>query len=79
MLMMTLLSQHAQVSLRDALRAEGLPPLLIDELVDAVMRVNYGQTADIPAFVGAVSLAGNSEDLWALIGGNKQVTVSMID
>ncbi|CAG2119641.1 unnamed protein product [Medioppia subpectinata] len=43
----------------------------IDELVQSISLVNYGQDVSIPAFVGCVSFAGAGEQLWAIKGGNK--------
>ena len=64
-------------SLRDEFsQNQGIDDQLIDELVTAVTRVNYGQDAGINSFAGSVSLAAMSSDqLWAVAGGNKLVSV----
>ena len=60
----------------DVLLARGVPTAMVDELVAAVMRVNYNQNVEsMHAFVGGVSLAGNAEDLWAVQDGNNQVHI----
>lgn len=48
----------------------GFGKLFIKELATAVARVNYGQTANISAFVGNVALAAAQGGLWAVKGGN---------
>ncbi|KAJ8287094.1 hypothetical protein GJAV_G00047590 [Gymnothorax javanicus] len=45
----------------------------LNEVVEPIVRVNYGQSVRINAFVGAVSLAGADSGLWAVDGGNKRV------
>ncbi|EDQ88662.1 uncharacterized protein MONBRDRAFT_26319 [Monosiga brevicollis MX1] len=57
-------------SLRQFLINEGVGETFINEVVAGVMRVNYGQSVDVPAFVGLVSLAGGTDDIWAIEGGN---------
>lgn len=51
----------------------------IDELFMAIARVNYGQTPEINAFVGAVSLAGAQSGLWAVYGGNRLVPEKLLE
>ncbi|XP_063166997.1 prenylcysteine oxidase 1 [Candoia aspera] len=51
----------------------------INEMVTAVMRVNYGQSASVNGFVGAVSLAGVNAGLWSVEGGNKLVCTGLLD
>lgn len=47
---------------------------LVDDLVCAAMRVNYGQDNQIDAFTAFVSLAGMQDGyLWSVIGGNYQI------
>ncbi|XP_037544099.1 prenylcysteine oxidase-like [Nematolebias whitei] len=57
--------------LSDSLLELGVSQRFIDEVIAPIMRVNYGQNVSIPAFVGAVSLAGAQNNLWAVEGGNK--------
>lgn len=45
--------KYTQQNIREALQGIGVKDRLIDELVTAVMRVNYGQDAEINAFAGA--------------------------
>ncbi|XP_072923791.1 prenylcysteine oxidase 1-like [Hemitrygon akajei] len=68
-----------QRSVTETLQELGITQRFIDEIVTAVTRVNYGQLASIPAFVGAVAMAGVQSDLWAVEGGNKLVCSQMLD
>ena len=43
---------YTQLTARQTLEKIGLKPLLIDELVAAVMRVNYGQDVTLNGFAG---------------------------
>ncbi|KAK4303006.1 hypothetical protein Pmani_024962 [Petrolisthes manimaculis] len=47
-------------------------------MVTAVTLCNYGQTSDIHAFVGAVSIAAADPNLWSVLGGNKRVTEALL-
>lgn len=47
-------------------------------MIAPVMRVNYGQSTDINAFVGAVSLSCSDSGLWAVEGGNKLVCSGLL-
>ncbi|XP_078267715.1 prenylcysteine oxidase 1-like isoform X1 [Rhinoraja longicauda] len=60
-----------QRSVAETLQELGISQRFVDEIVIAVTRVNYGQSASIPAFVGAVAMAGVQSGLWAVEGGNK--------
>uniref|UniRef100_A0A3P9MHC4 Prenylcysteine oxidase 1 like n=1 Tax=Oryzias latipes TaxID=8090 RepID=A0A3P9MHC4_ORYLA len=64
--------------LSDSLLELGVSQRFIDEVIAPVMRVNYGQNVSIPAFVGAVSLAGAQNNLWAVEGGNKMVCSGLL-
>ncbi|KAM3600872.1 uncharacterized protein V6R79_003947 [Siganus canaliculatus] len=64
--------------LSDSLLELGVSQRFIDEVIAPVMRVNYGQNVSIPAFVGAVSLAGAQNNLWAVEGGNKLVCSGLL-
>ena len=60
-----------EISLADELKRQNMPQILIDELVQAAVRVNYGQnTFSTHAFVGSVALAGAVKGLWSIKGGN---------
>lgn len=63
-----------QVSVKDHLLNLGYAEKLIDELVEAPLLVDYGQTTSVHSFVGCVTLAATIGDLWAVKGGNKKVT-----
>lgn len=64
--------------LSDSLLELGVSQRFIDEVIAPIMRVNYGQNVSIPAFVGAVSLAGAQSNLWAVEGGNKLVCSGLL-
>ncbi|MBN3302501.1 PCYXL protein, partial [Amia calva] len=66
-------------SVSESLLELGVSQRFIDEVVAGVMRVNYGQSVSIPAFVGAVSLAGAQANLWAVEGGNKLVCSGLLN
>lgn len=57
----------------------GLSPLLLQELVTVITRINYGQSLAITALAGAVSLAGAEEGLWSIKGGNWQMASGLIN
>ncbi|XP_065143309.1 prenylcysteine oxidase 1-like [Paramisgurnus dabryanus] len=65
-------------SLSESLLELGVSQRFIDEVIAPIMRVNYGQNISIPAFVGAVSLAGAQTNLWAVEGGNKLVCSGLL-
>ncbi|XP_053503982.1 prenylcysteine oxidase-like [Ictalurus furcatus] len=65
-------------SLSESLLELGVSQRFIDEVVAPIMWVNYGQNVSIPAFVGAVSLAGAQANLWAVEGGNKLVCSELL-
>ncbi|KZV47595.1 hypothetical protein F511_12864 [Dorcoceras hygrometricum] len=57
----------------------GLSPLLIQELVTVITRINYGQSVNISGLAGAVSLAGSGGGLWSVKGGNWQMAAGLIE
>lgn len=65
-------------SLSVSLLELGVSQRFIDEVIAPVMRVNYGQNISLPAFVGAVSLAGAQTNLWSVEGGNKLVCSGLL-
>lgn len=60
------------------LKGLGFHDLMIEELVTAVTQANYGQTPDMQAFVGSVSVAGANPNLWSVSGGNKRVAEELL-
>ncbi|XP_061356209.1 farnesylcysteine lyase [Gastrolobium bilobum] len=66
-------------TLQDELVDSGLSPLLINELVTVITRVNYGQSVHMSGLAGAVSLAGSGGGLWAIDGGNWQMVAGLIN
>ncbi|EXB56421.1 Farnesylcysteine lyase [Morus notabilis] len=57
----------------------GLSPLLAQELVTVITRINYGQSLAISGLAGAVSLAGAEGGLWSIKGGNWQMASGLIN
>lgn len=73
------LANLTRVSIRDHMLSNlRLSPALVEELVTAVMRVNYGQSADINALTGAISLCGSGIELWGVEGGNARVCQGLL-
>nr|XP_006631780.1 PREDICTED: prenylcysteine oxidase-like [Lepisosteus oculatus] len=66
-------------SVSESLLELGVSQRFIDEVIAAVMRANYGQPVSIPAFVGAVSLAGAQANMWSVEGGNKLVCSGLLN
>lgn len=58
---------------------EGISGLLVNELVQASARCNYGQTINIHEFVGSVSMAGMDGALWSVKGGNRRVPERLLE
>lgn len=66
-------------SLKEELIDARLSPLLMQELVTIITRINYGQSLSISGLAGAVSLAGSGAGLWAVEGGNWQMAAGLIN
>ncbi|XP_027075243.1 farnesylcysteine lyase [Coffea arabica] len=66
-------------TLEEELVDAGLSPLLIQELVTVITRINYGQSVRISGLAGAVSLAGSGGGLWSIEGGNWQMAAGLIN
>lgn len=66
-------------TLQDELVDAGLSPLLIEELVTVITRINYGQSVSISGLAGAVSLAGSGGGLWSVERGNWQIVAGLIN
>ncbi|XP_048369091.1 prenylcysteine oxidase 1 isoform X2 [Sphaerodactylus townsendi] len=65
-------------TIEESMLKSGFSQKFINEIVTAVMRVNYGQGITINGFVGAVSLAGADSGLWSVEGGNKLVCTGLL-
>nr|XP_033804183.1 prenylcysteine oxidase 1 isoform X2 [Geotrypetes seraphini] len=65
-------------SINETMQKAGFSQKFINEIVIPAMRVNYGQSAKVNGFVGAVSLAGTDPGLWAVEGGNKLVCFGLL-
>ncbi|KAK2445067.1 farnesylcysteine lyase [Trifolium repens] len=66
-------------TLQEELVDAGLSPLLINELVTVITRINYGQSVYMSGLGGAVSLAGSGGGLWSIEGGNFQMAAGLIN
>lgn len=66
---------HIEVSTEDFfIRQLNLNKKLVDEVVCAGLKVNYGQENKVDAFTAMVALAGMQDgSLWCVQGGNKQI------
>ncbi|XP_007516446.1 prenylcysteine oxidase-like [Erinaceus europaeus] len=67
-----------QRSVAESLLQVGVTQRFIDDVVSAVLRASYGQSATMPAFAGAMSLAGAQGSLWSVEGGNKLVCSELL-
>lgn len=56
----------------------GLSQQFITELATVIMRINYGQSMSISGMAGAVSLCGSGANLWAVKGGNWQMSAGLV-
>ncbi|XP_034367621.1 prenylcysteine oxidase 1 isoform X1 [Arvicanthis niloticus] len=65
-------------TLRDNLRKAGFSETFLNEMIAPVMKVNFGQSTDLNAFVGAVSMTAADSNLWAVEGGNKIVCSGLL-
>jgi len=62
-----------QTPIKDYFLSMGFEQRFIDEIVQATVVTNYGQDVNIQSFVGLVSVAGVSDNLWSVKNGNKEV------
>ncbi|KAF8778370.1 Prenylcysteine oxidase like protein [Argiope bruennichi] len=67
-----------QETLLSSLQKKGLSKRLMDELVQSITRVNYGQSYNISAFAGYIALAGADANLWSVKGGNKLIPSGLL-
>ncbi|KAL6041214.1 hypothetical protein STEG23_022920 [Scotinomys teguina] len=67
-----------QRSVAESLLQVGVTQRFIDDVVSAVLRASYGQSASMPAFAGAMSLAGAQGNLWSVEGGNNLVCSGLL-
>ncbi|XP_047960485.1 farnesylcysteine lyase [Salvia hispanica] len=67
------------ITLGEKLEEVGLSPILVEELVTVITRINYGQSVNISGLAGGVSLAGSGGGLWAVEGGNWQMAAGLIN
>ncbi|KAM9254203.1 prenylcysteine oxidase 1-like isoform 1-T1 [Dugong dugon] len=67
-----------QRSVAESLLQVGVTQRFIDDVISAVLRASYGQSAAMPAFAGAMSLAGAQGSLWSVEGGNKLVCSGLL-
>jgi len=70
---------YLNISVKDAYLKEHFSESLVTELVQASLRVNYGQNTNVHEFVGSVSMAGMDGSLWSVKGGNKRVVEKLLE
>lgn len=71
---------YLNVSVHDAfVNDEGFSEKIVNELVQASLRCNYGQTVNVHEFVGSVSMAGMGGKLWNVNGGNRRVPERLLE
>ncbi|XP_027320675.3 prenylcysteine oxidase 1-like isoform X1 [Anas platyrhynchos] len=67
-----------QRSVAESLLEVGVTQRFVDDVIAAVLRSSYGQSVLVPAFAGAMSLAGAQGSMWAVEGGNKLVCSGLL-
>ncbi|NXE70811.1 PCYXL protein, partial [Calcarius ornatus] len=67
-----------QRSVAESLLEVGVTQRFVDDVIAAVLRSSYGQSVLVPAFAGAMSLAGAQGSTWAVEGGNKLVCSGLL-
>ncbi|XP_026552152.1 prenylcysteine oxidase-like [Pseudonaja textilis] len=67
-----------QRSVVESLLEVGVTQRFIDDVIMAILRANYGQSVLVPAFAGAMLLAGAQGNRWAVEGGNKLVCSGLL-
>lgn len=71
---------YLNVSVKEAfIEMEGFSESIVNELVQASLRCNYGQTINVHEFVGSVSMAGMDGELWSVNGGNRRVAERLLE
>ncbi|XP_038048830.1 prenylcysteine oxidase-like [Patiria miniata] len=65
--------------LQQVLKQQGFSDRFINEVASVAMRNNYGQSINMTAFAGMVSLAGVQPGLWAVQGGNKLIPEALLN
>lgn len=72
------LYKMSQTSFKEALNEQNFNIRLSNELSSVATLVNYNQSTKISGFVGLVSLAGTTGDLWSIKDGNRLVPERLI-
>ncbi|XP_034961150.1 prenylcysteine oxidase-like isoform X2 [Zootoca vivipara] len=67
-----------QRSVAESLLEVGITQRFIDEVIVAILRASYGQSVQVPAFAGAMSLAGAQGNMWSVEGGNNLVCSGLL-
>ncbi|XP_072341682.1 prenylcysteine oxidase 1-like [Scyliorhinus torazame] len=65
-------------SIDEALQNIGVGQRFLDEMITPVLRLSSGQSVNINAFVGMISLLRADSDLWTVGGGNKLVCSGLL-
>nr|XP_006814562.1 PREDICTED: prenylcysteine oxidase 1-like [Saccoglossus kowalevskii] len=69
---------YTKVPFLKALKDRGYKDVIIDEMMAIATRVNYGQSVNMSAFAGFVSVAGIQGGLFSVHGGNNQVCSQLL-
>ncbi|XP_003217403.3 prenylcysteine oxidase-like [Anolis carolinensis] len=67
-----------QRTVAESLLEVGVTQRFIDDVIVAILRAGYGQSVLVPAFAGAMSIAGAQGNMWAVEGGNKMVCSGLL-
>lgn len=71
---------YLNIAVKDAyVNGEGFSESIVNELVQASLRCNYGQTIAVHEFVGSVSMAGMDGKLFSVNGGNRRVPERLLE
>ena len=70
--------QASQISTKNLLAKEKFSEKIINQLANVSTLANYGQDINVNGFVGLVSLAAISTELWCVKTGNKQVPIRLL-
>ncbi|XP_014258768.1 prenylcysteine oxidase 1-like [Cimex lectularius] len=63
--------KYLTVTAKEGFKEDSFSQQIIDELLLAGLRCNYGQSTSVHKFVGSVSTSGMGADLFSIVGGNK--------
>ena len=69
----------SQETMKSVLRDRGFTAAFIDEMIEGILRNNFGQSsAEVNAMAGLLSLKSGADDLRTAIGGNKAIVTGLL-